>query len=120
MPFFFGFAVPDKLEYMSQISKSIKNRNHKPVVNSLRKHRKARGLKQKEVACILGLKSGSTISRWENGLCLPNPKNMFKLGLVYRTMVDVLFIDLRRLLREEIAQAEQGILQSKAQNQDDR
>lgn len=98
----------------------MKNKKHKFAVNSLRKHRKARGLKQKEVANILGLKSGSMVSRWENGLCLPKPINMFKLGLVYRTMVDILFIDLRRLLREEIAKAEQVILQNKAQNQNDR
>ena len=95
----------------------MKKKKWKFPRNSLRKHRKARGLKQKEVAKILGLKSASMVSRWENGLCLPNPINMFKLGLVYRTMVDALFIDLRRLLKEEIAQAEQHILQNKAQKE---
>jgi len=92
---------------MSQFSKSTKNKNRKPVVNSLRRYRKARGLQQKEVARILGLKSTSLISRWENGLCLPKPLNMFKLAVLYRTMVDALFIDLRTLLKDEIYKAEQ-------------
>jgi transcriptional regulator with XRE-family HTH domain len=84
----------------------MKNKNRKPIVNSLRRYRKARGLQQKEVAQILGLKSSSMVSRWENGFCLPKPLNMFKLAVLYRTMVDALFIDLRMLLKEEVMKAE--------------
>ena len=63
----------------------MKNANYKSVPNCLRRYRKARGLKQREVAEILGLKSGSVISRWERGVCLPSSLNVFKLSLVYRT-----------------------------------
>jgi transcriptional regulator with XRE-family HTH domain len=74
----------------------------KRIPNSLKKYRKAAGLKQKEVAGLLGLKGSSMISRWEKGVCLPTLLNIFKLALLYRTMVDALFIDLRASLKEEI------------------
>jgi len=95
----------------------MKKKKRRLIIHSLRKHRKARGLKQKDVACILGLKTSSMISRWENGLCLPKPENMFKLAVLYRTMADVLFIDLRRLLQKQIYKAEEELLQNKSQLQ---
>jgi len=84
----------------------VKELNYKKIPNCLRIYRKARGLKQKEVAEILGLKSASLISRWEKGVCLPNTLNLFKLSCLYRTLVDGLFIDLMRLLKEEILKKE--------------
>jgi len=95
----------------------MKTKGYKRTFNSLRKYRKARGLKQKDVAKILGLKSASIISRWENGLSLPNLVNVFKLAVLYRTMPDFLFINLRRLLKEEVLKAEKSILQTKNQDQ---
>jgi len=88
----------------------MKNINYKGIPNCLRRYRKARGLKQREVAEILGLKSGSIISRWERGVCLPNSPNVFKLALIYRTMVDALFIDLRRELRMDLQKREGKVL----------
>jgi len=81
--------------------------NYKKIPNCLRKYRKARGLKQKEVAEILGLKSASLISRWEKGISLPSPINLFRLAVLYRTMVDALFIDLIRLLRKDLLKKEE-------------
>ena len=69
-----------------------------------------RGLKQKDVAKILGLKSTSQISRWERGFILPKPMNIFKLASLYRTMTDALFIDLLRSVKEDIYQKEEEIL----------
>lgn len=94
----------------------MKKTKQQVVLNSLRRHRKARGLKQRDVAGILGLKSASMISRWESSLCLPKPANMFKLAVLYRTMVDGLFIDLRRLLQKEILKAEQKLLENKTRD----
>lgn len=86
---------------------------HKTIPNCLRRYRKARGLKQKEVAKIFGLKSASIISRWERGLCLPSTLNLFKLASLYRTMADALFIDLLRVLRADLHKREERILRSK-------
>jgi len=95
----------------------MKYPNHKKIPNSLRKYRKARGLTQKDVAWILGLKNTSLISRWESGFCLPKLITVMKLAVLYRTMVDGLFIDLRRLLQKDILKTEQKLLQNKPQDE---
>lgn len=77
------------------------------IPNCLRRYRKVRGLKQKEVADILGVRSASMISRWEKGLTLPSTLNAFKLALIYRTMVDGLYIDLITSLKEDIRKQEE-------------
>ena len=91
----------------------MKKIDYKNIPNCLRKYRRARGLKQKEVAEILGLKSTSMISRWEKGICLPSPLIILKLALVYRTLVDALFIDLVRFLKEELLKREEEVLKQK-------
>jgi transcriptional regulator with XRE-family HTH domain len=82
----------------------------KRIPNSLKKYRKQAGLKQKEVAKIIGLKSSSLISRWERGICFPKPLNMFKLAILYQTMVDALFYDVRRALIEEIKESKRNVM----------
>jgi transcriptional regulator with XRE-family HTH domain len=77
--------------------------------NLLRKYRKARGLKQKEVAKILGIKNTSLISRWENGERVPRPIKLFQLAIVYRTISEALYLDTVRQLREEIMVKEESI-----------
>lgn len=88
----------------------MKNIKSKNIPNCLKKYRKTRRLKQKDVARILGVKSASMISRWEKGVCLPNTINLFKLAVLYRTMSDALFIDLMRELRSEIQKREEEVL----------
>jgi transcriptional regulator with XRE-family HTH domain len=90
---------------------------HKFLPNCLRKYRRAAGFKQKDVACILGLKTSGELSRWENSLSLPELQNVFRLAILYRTMVDTLFIDLRILLIEEVAQAEKLYKQKRSSKQ---
>ena len=81
--------------------------------NLLRKYRKVRGLKQKDVAKILNLKSPSRVSRWEKGLCLPSFSNALRLAVVYRVMVDVIYPDLLANLRDEIMAREKKITERK-------
>ena len=95
----------------------MKHTKHKRIPNSLRKYRRSRGLKQKEVAKILGLKSSCMISRWEKGHHLPQMVNIFKLAVLYHTMADALFTDLRRVLQEDILKAEKKLLKLKPQGQ---
>lgn len=86
-------------------------RNHQGYhKNHLRKYRKARGLKQTEVAAILGLRGTATISRWEKGVRLPDTLNVFKLAALYRTMPDALFLDLSRKLKSELLVKEEEVL----------
>lgn len=82
----------------------------KNIPNCLKKYRKARGLKQKDVARILSIKSASIISRWENGACKPSAINLFKLAALYRTMVDALFIDQLREIKKKILKREEKLI----------
>ena len=93
---------------------------HKFIPNSLKKYRKRSGLKQKEVAKILGLKSTSMISRWEKGVCLPKPLSMFKMAVLYRTMTDALYFDLRRTLINELRKREEKVLGNRTKDNEDR
>jgi len=98
---------------MRKDKKSKKNNSFERVPNSLRKYRKKRGLKQKDVAEILGLKSTSIISRWERGFVLPKPVNVFKLASLYRTITEALFSDLVRSVKNDIHKKEEEILKVK-------
>ena len=94
----------------------MKNAKCKTIPNCLRRYRKAKALKQKEVAQILGLKSASQISRWERGFCMPSSLNLLKRSLVYRPMVDALFIDLLRSPKMDLQTREEeleGLLKGK-------
>ena len=65
-----------------------------PIVypNSLRRHRKAAGLRQLDVARLMGL-DGSTerISKWENGSADPNIDNLLRLLVLYKTTPQELY-----------------------------
>ena len=73
-----------------------------PIPNRLRKYRKACGLTQRDAARILGFADASCISRWEHGVSLPSPMNLFRLAALYGVLVDGLYIDMLRTVREEI------------------
>jgi transcriptional regulator with XRE-family HTH domain len=88
--------------------------HHNGLNNSLRKYRRLRGLKQGDVAKILGLKSTSMISRWEQGVRLPDTLNVLRLSVMYRTVVEALFIDRMRLLREELLKKEEKVLKKQS------
>jgi transcriptional regulator with XRE-family HTH domain len=91
----------------------MRNIKSKNIPNNLRRYRKARGLRQKDVAIILELNNTSMISRWEKGIFLPNTINIFKLAIIYRTMVDALFPDLLITLKSDIQKREDKVLKCK-------
>lgn len=91
---------------------------YRKIPNLLRKYRKSRGLNQRQVAAILGLKSASRISRWERGNCLPCLMNAIRLSILCRTMIDGLFGDLARALRNELIGREEKVLSNSNASKD--
>jgi transcriptional regulator with XRE-family HTH domain len=89
---------------------------YKKIPNSLRKYRRIQKLSQKEVAHFLSLKSTGRISLWENGECLPSLVNAIRLATLYRTMVDGLFGDLMKTLRDEVIEKEHKVSEEKSSN----
>lgn len=74
----------------------------RPILNGLRKCRKECGLSQTEVARLLKLRSAAIISRWEQGVSLPSIRNAIRLAVLYQTMMDTFFMDLRWSARREL------------------
>jgi transcriptional regulator with XRE-family HTH domain len=66
----------------------------KTYPNSLRKHRKAAGLCQHEVARALGLSTIERISKWENGHSIPRGRSLFQLALLYHVSPQQLFSEI--------------------------
>jgi transcriptional regulator with XRE-family HTH domain len=77
------------------------------IPNELKKYRKIRGLSQKEVAKLLGFKTTSRISQWEKGVGSPSMRNAFKLSTLYGVLVDALFIEFVRSIRQEVKQTKE-------------
>jgi len=88
----------------------MKKADFKKIPNNLRKYRKAIGLKQKDVAKILNLKSAGMICRWERGACLPSLLNTIRLAGLYCVLIDALFFPLVRLIKRKIMQRQNRVL----------
>lgn len=76
-------------------------RNKECIPNRLRKYRRIMGYSQVEVARMLGLKSKGRISEWESGRRLPGIRNLIKLSILYRTLIDHLYYDLREAILQD-------------------
>lgn len=85
----------------------------RPILNSLKKHRKLMSYKQQDVARILKLHDTSQICRWEKGLSLPNTINLLKLSILYRTFPNELYFKLLIDLRHEVIKMEKLLLKKK-------
>jgi transcriptional regulator with XRE-family HTH domain len=70
--------------------------------NNLRDIRVGLGLKQIDVAGILGHASSDRISHWEKGAAFPSVVNLFKLSLVYHVPPEQLYEDLYKSLDNEL------------------
>ena len=88
----------------------MKKVEYRKIPNNLRKYRKAIGMKQKDVAEILNLKSAGMISHWEKGGCLPSLFNAFKLAGLYCVLEGGLFFPLTRLIKIKIMERQEEIL----------
>jgi transcriptional regulator with XRE-family HTH domain len=72
------------------------------IPNRLRKYRRDMGYSQQYVAKKLKLPSSCNLSRWEKGLTRPSIEDLLKLSLLYNTLVEQLYADLKETLREEL------------------
>lgn len=74
--------------------------------NRLRKYRLHFGYEQTEVAFLLGIKSHARISEWEQGITKPSLDNLLQLSIIYRTLPDELYYDLRQEFVKDLAERE--------------
>ena len=71
--------------------------------NSFWRARKRRGLKQKQIASLLGYKTVDQVSRYESGAQTPTLKTALKLEIVLGAPPRVLFSELHQDAFQEIA-----------------
>ena len=69
-------------------------KQYKHIPNTLKAHRLAKDLTQKEVANRLHIKNHTLISRWENGKSFPDLINVIKLCSVYEASFQEVFREL--------------------------
>jgi transcriptional regulator with XRE-family HTH domain len=77
------------------------------IPNSLRLYRRKNGLSQKDIARLLGYKSSTTVSSYEQGAKSPQLVNLLKLEIINRVPVAYLYWDCYRTLRQEIRRKEE-------------
>lgn len=75
--------------------------------NRLRKYRLLMGYDQREVAFLLGLKGRGRITEWEQGTSKPSLDNLIQLSIIYRTLTDELYFDVRQEFVKDMAKREQ-------------
>lgn len=63
-----------------------------PIKNKLRLYRRAKGLKQYEIAYALET-SQEQVSRWERGECMPNLEHALRLSAVLNRLVNDMFFE---------------------------
>lgn len=68
----------------------------------LRKCRLDAGLSQVQVARYLGLKTPTSLARWEKGERLPSPQRSFELAAVYHRLVEDLYFPMYSQARNRI------------------
>lgn len=79
---------------MSRNLKTIKR-------NQIRRYRKKRYLRQRDIAKLLGVKQPCDIYRWERGEKLPSLINALKLSAAVNCPVELLFLDhYKQILKE--------------------
>jgi transcriptional regulator with XRE-family HTH domain len=81
--------------------------------NALRYHRKILGLTLKEVAKMLKHKNVSRLSKWEHGISAPNLHNLLKLSIVYKTLIDQFYPEIRAALLKKLSTKSKESFKSK-------
>jgi len=75
----------------------------KPYADNLRAHHTQAGLRQIDVARLLQLDCSDRLSRWENGLAMPNLVNLFKLAVLYNVKPQELYQELYRVSGDQLS-----------------
>lgn len=70
--------------------------------NNIRRYRKLRYLRQRDVANMLGLKETNDIYRWERGKKLPSLQNALKLSYILKCPIEILFLNQYKELKKQI------------------
>jgi len=80
---------------------------HVKIPNQIRRYRKQRHFKLKDVALLMGLKSQSNLSHLESGRKLASLVTALKLSAVLKCPVEFLYSDIFNSIRKEVLERKQ-------------
>ena len=80
-------------------------------MNYLRTHRLKTALFQDEVALVLGLENGASVSRHESGARLPDLRTALAYAALYGVPVAELYAEEYRVIREEITSRAESLIE---------
>ncbi|MFH2069124.1 MAG: helix-turn-helix transcriptional regulator [Candidatus Omnitrophota bacterium] len=83
--------------------------NLKRIENRIWKYRTVRGLKQSELAFLIGQKNSGQVSRYERGLVIPTLEQLTKICFGLETEIKDLYPDLIAKWRREIEVKKTGL-----------
>jgi transcriptional regulator with XRE-family HTH domain len=72
------------------------------IPNDIRRYRKQRRLRLRDVARLVGIRVEHHVSHWESGARVPTLDSALRLSAALRCPVEVLFSDHFRKIREEV------------------
>lgn len=75
--------------------------------NSLRRFRKARDLRLRDVARLVGIRDGPHISHWESSQRIPSLESALKLSAALGCPVEVLFSEQFKRIRRDVEERRQ-------------
>jgi transcriptional regulator with XRE-family HTH domain len=70
--------------------------------NQIRRYRRRRNLKLRQVAKLAGLQTPSHLSHWEAGRKAPSLENALRLSAIIQCPVEILFYDLFNAIRHDV------------------
>lgn len=70
--------------------------------NQIRRYRKKRYLRQRDVADRLGLKNNTDLYRWETGQTVPSLMNAMKLSVALNCPVEILYLEHFKQIQKEM------------------
>jgi transcriptional regulator with XRE-family HTH domain len=71
--------------------------------NNLREMRKNSGMRQIDVAALIGHVNPDRISNWEKGFAFPSVMNLFRLSAIYGVAPEQLYTELQISISQEIS-----------------
>ncbi len=77
--------------------------------NHIRRYRKQRNLRLRDVAKMVGIRDGPQISLWEAGARAPSLENALKLSAALNCPVEVLFADHFRAVKADVEQRREAL-----------
>lgn len=81
--------------------------------NQIRRYRRKRDLKLRQIFKLMGLRSVSHLSHWEKGRKIPSLANALKLSAIIQCPVEVLFLELFNTIRRDVSAKKHALTERK-------